>query len=336
MNKLNIEYNILYVMIIIIVLIYNIEYYINKYNLFVTKISNKYEKKIVNLFNKYNLKNKTKKIFIIPRLELGDNITLNGGINYYSKLYNTIILVCKKSYYNQISYMYKHLDNIIFYIIPDRYTNQYITYYIPINNNTLYLFNEYNVNYINMVINKENYIIDFISRQSHGIKLSSDILYNYFKVFRNYENENRLYNKLINIIGDKYVIIMDDVKRSMTINDNYLKNIKYPIFNLSRNSINKNKRLGSIKSEYIFDYVKILENAIEIISIDTCVPWLIDMLNLNVKTSIYNTRIDNIKYRNKNIIKLKTYFIDILKTNLNSNNYIISTPINFIDIYINN
>jgi hypothetical protein len=333
MNKLNIEYNILYVMIIII--IYYIGYYINKYNLFVTKISNKYEKKIVNLFNKYNLKNKTKKIFIIPRLELGDNITINGGINYYSKLYNTIIFVCKKSYYNQISYMYKHLDNIIFYIIPDRYPNYYINYYIPINNNTLYLFNEYNVKYINM-INIDNPNIDYISRQSCGIKLSTDILYNYFKLYRNYENENRLYNELINIIGYKYVIVIDDIKRSMIINNNYLKNIKYPIFNLSKNSKNKNKKLESIKSEYIFDYIKILENAIEIISIDTCFPWLIDMLNLNVKTSIYNTRIDTIKYRNKNIIKLKTYFIDILKTNLNHENIIIKTPIDLINIYINN
>jgi hypothetical protein len=336
MNKLNIEYNILYVMIIIIVLIYNIEYYINKYNLFVTKISNKYEKKIVNLFNKYNLKNKTKKIFIVPRVELGDNIIANGGINYYSKLYNTIILVCKKGYYNQISCMYKHLNNIIFYIIPDRYSNQYINYYIPINNNTLYLFNEYNVKYINAVNIKEYNFIDFVSRQSHGIKLSTDILYNNFKVFRNYENENRLYNKLVNIIGYKYVIIIDDVKRSMIINDNYLKNIKYPILNLSRNSINKNKKLESIKSEYIFDYIKILENATEIISIDTCFPWIIDMLNLNVKTSIYNTRLDTIIYRNKNIIKLETYFIDILKTTFNPNNLIIRTIIDFINICINN
>ena len=60
------------------------------------------------------------------------------------------------------------------------------------------------------------------------------------------------------------------------------------------------------------------------------------MLNINVKTSIYATRIENIKYRNKNIIKLKTYFIDILNTNLNPKNIIICTINDQINMLIDN
>ena len=73
----------------------------------------------------------------------------------------------------------------------------------------------------------------------------------------------------------------------------------------------------------IFNNIKILENAVEIISIDTSIPWLIDMMNINVKTSIYPARQDTIIYKNKNIKKLDVFLKEMLDTNLNINNYVI-------------
>jgi hypothetical protein len=313
---------IIYFIIIIIIIIILISYYIWNYNTKINKISNKYENRLINLLNNKLINDNEKKLFLIPIFELGDSIILNGAIRYFSNKYKNIIYVCKKTNYNFISYMYRDLDNIIYYIIPNKSTKSYINYYIPINDNIIKIFNNKNITYINMH-NNLSISGDFIKRTYKILELSNDIAYNYFKIVRNYEREDILYNKLIEIIGDKYIILIDDEKRNFMINKKYLKNKNYPIFNISKNSSNKNIKLELIKSDNLFDYIKILENAVEIISIDTSIPWLIDMMNINVKTSIYPARQDTIIYKNKNIKKLNLFLKEILETNLNINNYII-------------
>ena len=134
-----------------------------------------------------------------------------------------------------------------------------------------------------------------------------------------------MYNQLTEVIGEKYIVIIDDEKRNFLINDEYIKNLKLPIFKLSNNSKNLNKKLDDIKSEYIFDYIKILSNADTIFSIDTSMLWLIDFLNINTKIYAFCARNDTCIYRNKNIIKLDIKLLDILKTNINSSNYFIKS-----------
>jgi hypothetical protein len=306
--------------IIYFIIIILISYYIWNYNTKINKILNKYENRLINMLNNKLINNNEKKLFIIPILELGDSIIINGAIRYFSNKYKNIIYVCKKATYNFISYMYRDLDNIIYYVIPDKYTKPYINYYVPINDNIIKIFNNKNITYINM---HDNLSIsgDFINRTYYKLNLSNDIAYDYFKIVRNYEREDILYNKLIEIIGDKYIILIDDEKRNFMINKKYLENKEYPIFNISKNSSNKNIKLELIKSDNLFDYIKILENAVEIISIDTSIPWLIDMININVKTSIYPARQDTIIYKNKNIKKLDVFLKEMLDTNLNINNY---------------
>jgi len=310
-----------YISIYIFIIIVLIYYYKWKYNTKIHKISNKYESKLINLLNNKLINNNEKKLFIIPILELGDSIIINGAIRYFSSKYKNIIYVCKKANYNFISYMYRDLDNIIYYIMPDKYTKPYLNYYVPINDKIIKIFNTKNIRYINMH-NNLSITGDFIKRTYINLKLPSEIAYNYFKIVRNYERENTIYNKLINIIGDKYIILIDDEKRNFMINKKYIENKKYPIFNISKNSNNNNIKLELIKSDNLFDYIKILENAVEIISIDTSIPWLIDIMNINVKTSIYSARQDTIIYKNKNIKKLGVYLKELLETNLNTNNYI--------------
>ena len=143
----------------------------------------------------------------------------------------------------------------------------------------------------------------FLARTYDELELDPSIAYTYFKINRNYKRENELYNKLINIIGNKYIIIIDDEKRNFLIDEKYLTNLPYPIFKLSNNSNNKNKKLNNIRDDLIFNYIKILENAYEIISIDSSIPWLIDLLNLNPNTTVHSyTRLDYIKFKNINVI----------------------------------
>jgi hypothetical protein len=304
--------------------------------------SNKLENKYIIKLNKLidvKLSDMNKKIFIVPFIELGDNIIINGGIQYLSKKYDTIIYVCKKSNYKQISYMFQNLSNIIYYIIPDKYTIPYIKYYIPVDNKIYNKFKKYNISYINFYDNISknrhkflyNYINeDVVQRTYNNLKLDINIGYNYFKIPRDDKRENNLYNKLVNIIGDKYVIVIDDEKRNFLINDIYLTKIKLPIYKLSMNSHNKNKKLDNIKSEYIFDYIKILSNAESIYSIDTSLLWLLDFLNINIPIYAFCARNDTCIYRNKNIKKIDVFINDIIQTNINYNNYTFKHVIDYI------
>jgi hypothetical protein len=131
-----------------------------------------------------------------------------------------------------------------------------------------------------------------------------------------------LYNKLINIIGKKYIVVIDDEKRNFTINPKYLSHIKYPIFKMSHNSKNFIPELNLIKDPIIFNNIKILENATEIISIDTSIPWIIDFLNINVKTSVHTYMRDgDIKFKNKNIKIINGNYIERLRAYTNLSTY---------------
>ena len=327
--------NKFFIILIIIILVYNISIIIINYNNKIEKIIVNKKAKIIKYINT-NLNNSDRKLFLVISPELGDNIIFNGGVRYYCTKYNTVILVCKESYFEQISYMYRDLSNLLFYSLPDKYFNQYINYNIPYTDDEVNkLFKIYNIEYINFfnknMNNVYNYIYDYIftdniTRTYTTFNLDSNIAYTYFKLIRDNEREQKLYDELVNIIGDKYIVIIDDEKRNFMINDKYIKKIELPIYKLSKNSKNNDKRLDNIKSKYIFDNIKILEKAERVISIDTALPWIINFLNIKVNISIYPARIDNIIYRNKNIKKLKTYTSDIINSNLNINNYYLKYP----------
>jgi hypothetical protein len=118
--------------------------------------------------------------------------------------------------------MFRDLDNIIYFTIPDKYILPYLIYYVPINNNLKKIFKSKNIAYINM--HNGEYLMHFLERSYKKLNLDSDIAYNYFKIVRDYEREDKLYNKLINITGYKYIILVDDQKRNFLINKKYIEN----------------------------------------------------------------------------------------------------------------
>lgn len=309
---------------ILLILIYRITdfFYIE------TKIINiKYKPKFIEFINT-RLSSQSKKLFFIPHLELGDSIVLNGIVRYYCSIYETVVLVCKKFYYNQIQFMYSDLKNLILYKLPDKNVYRKMTKYIPYDNDIIDLFTKNKIKLLTLGCFKVQYHsttnvysnIVFPLWIYQDLKLSSNIAYDYFKINRNYKREDELYNKLIKITGFKYIIVIDDEKRNYTIKDSYLTDLRYPIVKLGNNSTNTNKKLNEIKDPIIFNYIKILENASEIISIDSSIPWIIDMLNIPTKTSVHTyMRGGIVQYNNKNITIINGTTIDRLPGFFNYN-----------------
>ena len=273
-------------------------------------LERKYNPKFVD-FITTNLNTDSKKLFFIPHLELGDSIVLNGVVRYYCSIYDTVIMVCKKSYYKQIHFMYADLDNLILYQVPDKNVYRKMKNYIPYNKDTKKLFIDYNIKFLTLGCFTLQYDVDelyvpigdiFPKWIYNDLKINSDIAYSYFKINRDYKKEDELYNKLVKVIGFKYIVLIDDEKRNFVINNKYLNNLPYPIFKLGNNSTNTNKKLNNIKDPIVFNYIKILENASEIISIDSSMPWIIDLLNIETKTTVHTyVRAGNVYYNNKNI-----------------------------------
>jgi hypothetical protein len=307
--------------IIVLIFLYIIS--TNKVNSIVSRIISKI--KLIN-FIKSNLDKTSEKLIIFPHLELGDNIIFNGIVRHYCSIYKKVILICKVTYVKQLEYMYNDLNNLILYPIKGgEIENINVLDELYYDNEIKNIFIDYNIKFIAINSYKKYYdtnndnLKGYINKLYYGkdkiteypliffneLNLPYDIRYTNFKVNRNYIIENEIYVKLINILGYKYNIIIDDEKRNFNINIKYIKN-NYPNFRLGNNSINLDKELENIKTDNIFNYIKILENAQEIHTIDSSIVLLIDALNLNVKTYIHRyLRPAPVIYNNKNFLYIR-------------------------------
>jgi len=297
-----------YIIVIIIVIII--------YNIIRSKIS------IIDSFNdennfilfiKNNLLPNQKNLIIIPHTEIGDAFVINGAIRHYSSIYDKIIYICKGVYYEQLSFMYSDNKNILVYPIylgNEIYSE--IVKYIPINEEMINTFNNYNIDFIPMKYFKDIYsphilsdtkiktnndLINYPFFMYDELDLDPNIRYTKFKINRDYNRENELYNKLINIIGQDYVIIIDDKIRNFNIDIKYIENKHLPIFYLGNNSQNTNDKLNEIRDPQIVNNIKILKNAREIHTIESSIYVLLDQMAINdniyVHAYLRNGNIDN-------------------------------------------
>jgi hypothetical protein len=248
-------------------------------------------------FIEANLSSNTKNLVIIPHTELGDTLIINGVIRHYSTIYDKIIYICRKNYYDQISFMYSDNKNILIYPINLGGEIYYeLINHIQINNEMINTFDKYNIDFIPMKTFKKIYnpriLSDIIVKRNDDytdypnfmydeLNLDPNIRYTKFKINRDYDKEIELYNKLVNIIGKDYIIIIDDKVRNYNIDIKHVQNKNLPLFYISNNSQNSDTRLNDLKDTYIVNYIKILENAKEIHTIESSMHILIDQLSIN-------------------------------------------------------
>ena len=126
MNKYIIFSIILFILLSLILQLIDV-YYME--SIILTK---KYTPKLIDFVHK-NINKKSNNLFFIPHLELGDSIVLNGVVRYYCSIYDNVIMVCKKLYYEQIKFMYSDLNNLILYKVPDKNVYTKMSVYIPYN-----------------------------------------------------------------------------------------------------------------------------------------------------------------------------------------------------------
>lgn len=227
---------------------------------------------------------------LIHHQGFGDLFTNNALCNYYSERYNNIVLFAFDENRRAImKKMYSHLDNVEV-VIPDYTTKKTGDSCIqchtdcfnhhcprgPFPTCQFIDYSKYN-GYANLKFGCfENFSrwSKFLSKEksfSHAfysyVNLDKNIRINNFKISRDIEEENKVFERF-KFSNQDYIVIHDDKDRNLIIDEYHLKSSKN-IYQLNSSS------------KIMIDQLKILENAKEIHLIDSSYSVLIYFLSFN-------------------------------------------------------
>lgn len=252
-----------------------------------------------------------KNCIVLFHLPTGDNFTVYALISKLSEKYDKLYIFCLDRNKLFVKQLYENHKNVNIIYIEDKKYNIHLV--------TDDIFNKYCHNIKNYDLIKLGHH-DIISLGNqywrsfyNQANVNYDIRYDYMNINRKFENENKLYQKIINIYGDKYIFVHDHRHISykhFSANrkdiDN-IKNVNIPIFHPNINYYDKDKNNKyynlwneSLISNNILDYGMIIENASEIHINDSSFSCLCPYLNLDhIKIKKIYTNINYKDYHNK-------------------------------------
>lgn len=243
-----------------------------------------------------------KKAFILTHLGLGDMVNCIGMIRYLSTVYDELLVVCKKNYYNNIKLLFENDKSIKFYqcendkdVSPnfgcdkDKFINIVNGY------NNIFLCGMHKIySFVpteNIIQNKYTHIIPYWFYDNCGLEPS--VYRHYSFVPRLYESV-KLYNEVKNIC-DKYIVLHDtsSIGNMFKLNE-IVKNIDINetlVINIDKNIYEKGHKYYEIADKCIMKpilyYVDLIENSLMNILSDSCMFCLALQLNINTKHNYY-------------------------------------------------
>jgi hypothetical protein len=233
---------------------------------------------------------------------LGDNIFMSSAVNYLTKFYKNIYVLCKNKYLSNINELYKD-DSSIKIIAIDDYNESQSCYNIL---NDKYFYNDvfvsgYHKSYLkskithvelnNYKINNRGYEIpNFLKEMSnfyYDINLDMSIYSNNFNININEDQE-------IVELKNKYKIFFihtessDKIINLNFILDKFISNKDYLIICANTNLYNPNDEKYKLVSKYIklstiLDYCYIIINSEQIHIVNSCFSCLIHGLLMQKK-----------------------------------------------------
>ena len=202
-----------------------------------------------------------------------DIINCLSLINYYSNTYEKIYLIMREDAKELVDFYKKNIRNLhIFYEKKNNINengiqfviNKYRDEYIDLQFCDFLAIGEHDTARKDIYQSKFRYIDNCFVKglyESYNIPYMERI--NSFNISRNHELEKETYNKFVKTHGDKYILYHEVIEN---------------------NNIEKIVNLNKISNIY-FDYIKILENAIEIHLLDS--SWAAICYLLDAKYNIF-------------------------------------------------
>lgn len=212
-------------------------------------------------------------------------------IFYNLELYNDIILYVREDLKDLCDFVFKNKKNIKYHYCPsgnklpdgthvDNFKKSIL------DNKDFYaeykrLFYSANRHIHNVPISypRSKNTISFFYKDLH---IDNSIFINYFNIERDLELEKRRYEKVVNDLGENYIITNEGGGTVLSklyfnngkVNRKYFKNNKLPLFNLN------------FSSDVMFDMIMIIEKSKEIHLIST--SWSLLILLLQKKFNLFN------------------------------------------------
>jgi hypothetical protein len=260
--------------------------------------------------------NKNKSAYFLSNNGLGDNILVNGALNYLSAYYEKIYFLCKDVNVHHIKYMY---DNTNIIPLPFDSNNEF-------NSCKQILYNKYQENDVfisgchksyletkktinfNEDINTEYFIpshFNFATDFYKDMNLNACIMFEYFNI--------NITDEIINLykdISNYKIIFLHSESSQSTINFNTIINKykdldEYLIISANENIYNENIDKYNIANKYIklptvIHYSQILINSEELHMIDSSISCLALCFKLSGKLLCKNFQIYN-RFTNEEI-----------------------------------
>jgi hypothetical protein len=218
--------------------------------------------------------NKKTSLYLYHHLGLGDHIINYGLIrkiiflNPKDKYY----IFSKKHNYESVKFMFRDVSNVEILSIPN--DNFVVMFLRLIKVNSKLIIGFKNIS--------NRFDIDFY--ESQGISFENRFQLNSFP--RDFNSEKRLFNEL-NLKNKSYVFVHDDHSRNLVISDNYFEN-KIVI--------------RPFKTDNIFEWCYIIENAEEVHCICSSFKALVDSMQVTKPKLFYH-----LNYVNKGKARNETY-----------------------------
>jgi len=192
--------------------------------------------------------------YIHHHLGLGDHIICNGMVRYFYKKYKNIVLFCYTHNYENVHYMYRDLNNLdIINFDSERDVDIFVDNNKIVRDNLIKpTFSTLDSRFSGMTFDESFYC---------QVGLNFNVRFDDFYFVRDIKKENKVCEKL-NTNGEKYIFVLDDPKRD---------------YNIDMNKITKKYKVIYNDLEFrMFDYIKFLENAEEIHTMQT---GFLDLIN---------------------------------------------------------
>jgi len=205
-------------------------------------------------------------IVITPHQGLGDHLICNAIYREYSKNYNRVFITIKQKYRRELSIMLKDISNITFLVMPNRRswtTTRIIQLFARLFRVKVLGLGSYGINFFPPNTRFDN---NFYDQAGLAFTLRWDL----FRVNRNHEKENYLY-QLLGCKEADYIFLHEDISRNFIIDRSKIpKNINIIEPKMDLNNFN------------LVDYSKVIENAKEIHVIESSFAAYIESLPLDI------------------------------------------------------
>lgn len=208
-------------------------------------------------------------LYIYHHLGLGDHIICNGLVRHFKKSYEKIYVFCKPHNFENVKYMYRDDPNILILPIGEDYD---VVNYI----------NDNNIESKTLKVGFNNLWVNNPSTFDIGFYNSANIPFNIrftdFKIIRDYERENYVYNEL-NPDNQPFIFLHEDQTRG---------------FLLDRKKIKSNLKIIENNTNYgFFDLLGLIEKAEEVHIMQSSFKDLINSIEFKKPKFYYHRYVRN-------------------------------------------